>query len=304
MVFDGADRLEVLKEFKDIFDKGSILITTRNPDFNTFLPESKLQAAVTRSEIALQPFPEDVGSTVLRRLAKIGPDEDDAVAHQISKQLGGWPLAISQMAGVIRNQYLTLSEFHERYNDIDERRNLQSTRSNGPVEVERGTMASVCMESFISPQAHVLLDLYSMMDPDCIQESLFTNAIGIEGFPLAFPESEPAYTRARAFLLSASLLQRNRKRQELWIHRVVQDTVRGRMDSERFDEVFKCVIALIEHAWGSIGPDPDQKDVLKLGAHCTPLLPHVLHLHYLHERNGRKVKPSTHFARLLSDAAR
>jgi hypothetical protein len=92
LVFDNADKPDLLHDYLQIYGKGSILATTRDPSIKDCHPNVQ--------EIELQPFQDDEASEFLRLLTKkAGPSDDSRV---ISHYLGGLPLAIAQMAGVIR----------------------------------------------------------------------------------------------------------------------------------------------------------------------------------------------------------
>ena len=67
-------------------------------------------------------FDADKASSLLRRLCHIYREEK--VSLKISQQLGGLSLAITQMTGIIRHNYLTFSEFSEQYEDEIERKHL------------------------------------------------------------------------------------------------------------------------------------------------------------------------------------
>lgn len=70
-------------------------------------------------------------------------EPEDDTARQISDALGGIPLAISQMAGIIRRQYLTLAEFLELYNDHEERAKLYETKFDAHLAPFRHSLSTV-----------------------------------------------------------------------------------------------------------------------------------------------------------------
>ncbi|KAK3935813.1 hypothetical protein QBC46DRAFT_357973 [Diplogelasinospora grovesii] len=114
LVLDNADQPDLLHDYLQIYGRGSILITSRDPSVKECYPPMK--------EIELEPFSDQEAAEFLQSLTrKSVTTEDD---RQISHYLGGLPLAIAQMAGVIRKQLLSMSEFRERLEDPEERSEL------------------------------------------------------------------------------------------------------------------------------------------------------------------------------------
>lgn len=306
VVFDGAGRADTLKEFEPIFHKGSVLITTQDQEFGKALPCD--QGAVTH--IGLNFFNEDEAASFLIRLASkpgVGLDEDRA-AKDIVKEYGygGWPLAISQMARMIRNKYdVSLTEFRDLYTDSNNSRMLLID------DAGQATIASAMKIARLSPHAMATLRVCAMLDPDCIQESLFaipghiasTMEVALNDFPLR----AYVFADARAELLRSSFMHRNPEKQELWMHRVVRDFVRRQCSDESFDQAFRTAAVLVAQAWKS--PGADVRDNLKLWEPCASFLNHVLHLQYVYNdklsciTSQVAIEASFPFAWLLCEAA-
>lgn len=176
--------------------------------------------------------------------------ENAEVSVKIAAKLGGLPLAISQMAAVIRYQYLSFAEFYERYEDESDRRELHSLNAVTPRPEARGNIASIWAVEQVEPHATCLLELCAMLDPDCIQERLFTGNLSAVRQLEHFPKTSFTYS-ARADLIKRSLITRNADRREFRSHRLLQDSVLSKLTPERMLQTFSFAMDLVLSAWGS-----------------------------------------------------
>ena len=80
------------------------------------------------SGLDIGPLYQQDSLSLFHHLTGMTDEPENGTAQQISDALGGVPLAISQMAGIIRRQDLTLAEFLELYNDHEERAKLYETK--------------------------------------------------------------------------------------------------------------------------------------------------------------------------------
>ncbi|KAF2160591.1 hypothetical protein M409DRAFT_28977 [Zasmidium cellare ATCC 36951] len=283
VIFDGVDTMETLKEFEILYGKGSILITSRHPDlFSAFNQDQLSLPKDQRVEIRVENldlFSETEGTAALKKFAELDMNEDvdEQAAREIVGLVDGWPLAIRQMAGIIRNNDLTLPEFYERFKS--ERRDVSAQQIS-----ERDTMLSSIRMAKLSLNAMALLRVCAMLDPDCIQESLFVMETAVETILEDFPLATKRFEDARDELLSASLVQRNAEKKELWMHRVVQDAVRDSCTSSIFDLAFRAAAALVKKAWKPV--PPGVRDNVKLWEPCAAFLRHVLHLQQVFVRTN------------------
>ena len=76
-------------------------------------------------------------------------------------------------------------------------------------------------------------------------------------------------------LTKSSLIRRNRDRKELGIHRIIQDTVRTRMDTGMTKEVFQHVANLLYSAWPFSEFEHSTQRLLE----CEPVVAHVAKIH-------------------------
>jgi hypothetical protein len=249
IVFDNADDPQILPDYWPIQGSGSVLITSRDP-------LSKSIFSTKPSGIDLEPLSDEDGAQLLKRLT----DEEDSehVAEDIAQVLGGLPLAISQMAGVIRRQELKLSEFLESYNDATERASLFGSKFPLGHSMYPHTISSVWVLDSLKPATRILLQVMAFLDPDCMQENVlanFSTKLILVGYPL----SPAAFKDARTELIQASLVVRHKDREELTVHRLVQDSVRAKMTPEENLRTFWSTVQLLWAQWPTAMGSPTKK---------------------------------------------
>lgn len=289
MILDNADNPEIIENLKPIFGSGSILITSRDP-------LSKTSFSLNQVGIDLEPFTEEEAGQFLRTLSQ--GSENEALA--IARRLGCLPMALSQMAGVIRHQYLSYSEFLDMYEDETSHAELHNLTLGPQRATARGNLASIWAIDRLSPQARTLLEYLAFLDPDCIQERIFLdkNAPKFDGLP----QRLLAWNTARGELLQMSLIQRNDRTKDLRVHRLLQDSVKSKMSTERLGSVFRNLIKLLLNAWPTV--TLDQRHSTGRWGNCSELYPHVLCVRNFYQSRfqSNKFEPSMDIANLLNEA--
>lgn len=304
IIFDNVDDLQILPDYWPIQGNGAVLITSRDP-------LSKFIFSTTPFGINLEPFTNEEGATLLKQLT----NEQDAgqVAEDIAQALGGLPLAISQMAGIIRRQDLKLSEFLESYNDAAEHAALFGAKFPLGHSVYPHTISSVWVLDSLKPATRILLKVIAFLDPDCIQEYILANSslkLMLDGYP----PSPAAFREARSELIQSSLLIRHKNREELTVHRLVQDSVRAKMTPEEGAHAFWSAVRLLWAQWPTAMGSPTRKNApvvtpkfhfIDRWPKCATLYPHVLRLKNLYSSiaNSDLMVPKVELAALLNDAA-
>lgn len=308
LIFDNADDPMILADYWPQ-GSGSILITSRDPLAKTIF---------TRTPCGLDvgTFSQDESLSLFHHLTEAFDDPEDDTARQISDAIGGVPLAISQMAGIIRRQDLTLSEFFELYKDHEEHASLYETKFDTNLITYRHSISTVWAFEKLKPLARQLLELISFFDPDAVGEDLLMRAsvemLCKEG--ISFKKSH--YLEARADLLQSSLVQRDKPKQQISVHRIVQDTILTTMDSATKRSMFGQIVQILWADWPSAMPKPSKEPLLpqpkSSGGRlhvgrwpiCAALYPHVLRLHQLWPTiSDPSEATGLHFAKLLNEAA-
>ena len=263
LIFDNADDPTLLSEHWPVAGTGSVIITSRDP-----LTKSHFYIA---NGIDLEPLNTTDAALLLQTLSGYETPKDKADALQISKRLGGLPLAISQTAGLLRRRDLSFEEFLLAYEEpgfqVDVHKQRFSTFRD---RYERALLDTWTFED-LQQESSSLLDILALMDPDRIAEFILTTTteVPIDQYPTTTLEFE----RARTELLKCSLLKRNRDEKTLTIHRIVQDSLRARMSRERLEISFLSTVNLLISSW----PEQDMGFSHNPGlwGQNSEILPHV-----------------------------
>ncbi|XDG08250.1 hypothetical protein ABKA04_007865 [Annulohypoxylon sp. FPYF3050] len=271
VVFDNADEPDILAPYRDITQSGAVLITSRSPLARTsFSPHTM--------NIDIQPFNVKDSGEFVHKVA--GVEGHIKEARDIGQRLGGLPLALAQMAGIIRLQFLSYSEFLELYNDHEEEADILETVLQPLRTTARGNLSTVWAIERFSESARAIIEISSFLDPDCIQESILTDhaaSIKIQ----SFPKRKRQFYDARQQLLGTSLFRHNQELAEYWMHRVTQDVVRSKIEPERREDVFSNSVNIVTSAWPA--PSIGGHDI-KLWEMSEKLYPHVTSLADLYKR--------------------
>jgi hypothetical protein len=307
LIFDNADDPMILADYWPQ-GSGSILVTSRDP-------LAKSMFTSRPSGLDLGPLSQQDSLSLFNYLSANTTDQEDNTAQKISDALGGVPLAISQMAGIIRRQDLTLSEFFELYTDHEEHASLYSTKFDTNLVTYGHSLSTVWASEKLKPQARQLLEVISFLDPDFIGEDLLIAAsaeLFVEG--AKFKKSD--YIEARTDLLQSSLVRRDKQKQQISVHRIVQGVILATMDIEKKRYMLDKVVQLLWAGRPSAMPKPSREPELpqpkSTGGRlhvgrwpvCAAIYPHVLRIHQLwtaisHPSEVTKLL----FAKLLNEAA-
>ena len=291
LVFDGVEDGKVLNEFWPYNAPGSILITSRNPHSWS-------------ASLELKPFSIWEATEYLFRLTErdITPDEQVA-ATAIATRLGGLPLALSQMAGIIAYQDFTFADFlrsFEQHDGSEKFLNWRISDNQRSLSNYEYNVASVWAFDRLGEGAH-LINIISMLDPDAIPEALFTSPV-TEGSSGLIRKVKSSYSSTKSELLVRSLITGNKRDKKLFVHKLVQDVARTRLRQSDIRTYFVACVELINEIW------PFQQLTWRHGiarwAECEELFPHVQRLKMMFPT----ITPSPDsfedygFARLLIDS--
>ena len=297
LILDNADDPDVLTDYTHFFGSGSVLVTSRHPLAKQTFSENPLA-------IDLQPFKDEDAVDLLQKITGGSRQLDEAL--EIVKRLGGLPLAISQMAGIIRRQMLTYPEFLRMYEDQAERTELYGLEMQPRQPTARGNVATIWAIDRLSPHSRSFLNILAFLDPDgiqdCILDMLLRSHSEYQVIPPDVPKTRIEFNFARAELLERSLIRRNEHKGELWIHRVLQDTARGKMNHQKRFEVFTFAVDLIHLVWPKAALD--RRHNTTRWALCQTLYPHILFLRTLYLENDLQgnAEVDVRFAILLNEA--
>lgn len=161
LIFDSADDLNILRLTWPGSTQGSVLVTTR--DFNA-------AHSPASGGFHVRPFDDGVGSNVLLHLLgldkKLAADQEKAL--EVTRALGGLPLALNQIGGFILERKLPLQSFLPYYErnsaKIDSRKTGLSTYEH--------TLSTVWEKPLnkLSGNPYKLLNLLVFFEPGSIHE--------------------------------------------------------------------------------------------------------------------------------------
>ncbi|RFU26344.1 hypothetical protein B7463_g9995, partial [Scytalidium lignicola] len=323
LIFDNADDIRLLRDYWPIGGNGSVLVTSRDP-----LAKTDLYPSIG---IDLEPFSTEEAATLLTQMV-IGdkaPGKDESAAA-LADRLGGLPLAIVQIAALIHRLGMTTKEFLNFYEEQATLVTIPDADTIVPRNQYKHTLFTVWTFENLSPGASSLLELLSLLDPDCIQENIiteyfqFTPTKPVDERQIAktlldstssqpssldlvvstkmdgFPTTKTEYINARTELLKSSLIKRNSVRNEVTLHRLVQEVARGRITPSRLLVVFELCLDLLIHAW----PKDHEEFSYDTSAWAASdiVLPHMLKLQSVFEtalQGDIPVETQRRFAQLL-----
>ncbi|MBD2109302.1 tetratricopeptide repeat protein [Nodosilinea sp. FACHB-13] len=267
LVLDNADDVAMVKPWLPVGPQGHLMLTTRAQALGT---------VAQRLEIK-QLSPED-GALLLLRRAKLVAEtatldaadaEDRALALSLTTELDGLPLALDQAGAYIEEQCLTLTEYLALYRD--EKATLLATR--GELTDDHPSVMVTFALAFqkVAEQSTAAADLVrvcAFLAPDDIPEELFTTGVAELGEYLSPAASQKkVLNEALAAAIRYSLVSRNRNRQTLTIHRLVQEALRVEMAEEEQKQWAERVVNAVTEVF----PNADYENWLQ----CQRIITHA-----------------------------
>ncbi|KAF2177994.1 TPR-like protein [Zopfia rhizophila CBS 207.26] len=276
LIFDNADNLEVLRHAWPTNGEGSVLLTTRDANA-VHSPASK--------GFHVQPFDVADGSEVLLNL--VGFDytstSNREKAVEITKALGGLPLALTQIGGFIAQRKLPLRDFLPLYERNASKIDARKT-SISDYEHTLSTVWEMSMKR-LEGDAHTLFNMLPYFQPDGIDEMiLFQGSSSLHEPAYAFLHDDMDLGDAEAVLLRTGLVDKNAGDAVLSIHRLIQEAILRNQSPDIQKKNFHIVVRILSWAF----PDTWSEDVghqFRSWANCEKCLPHVNHLVAQRERH-------------------
>ncbi|KAJ8133200.1 hypothetical protein O1611_g417 [Lasiodiplodia mahajangana] len=311
IIFDNADDPKAIGDYWPL-GSGSVLITSRDP-------LAKRLFSTCSSGLDLESLSDVDGGALLLKLtgSEKSPKEGaGSLAQHISHSVAGLPLAISQMAGIIRQRDLSLHEFLSIYEDAGKRAQLYGTKYDTSPRAYKYSVATVWALEKLSPDAKGLLKVLSFMDPDIIQESTLFDAAAAMFADMPFTMLR--FRNACTELSQTSLIKSDKRKDDyrISIHRLVQDAVLSTMSNEDISSIFAVLVKTLWDKWPTafIAPtkfspilhhkDSNMRYQVGRFPICAGLYPHIIRLKQLWPSASSSTKDTTiRLAALLNDAA-
>lgn len=270
LILDNADELAILPGFLPPQPGGHLLLTTR----------AQASGRLAR-RLNIESLSPELGMVLLlRRSGLLAPDasleqvspEEQALAIQITQELGGLPLALDQAGAYLEETSTSLAQYWQLYQQY--RADLLRERRGGFVADHPLSVTATWSVSFQriqerNPGAAELLRLLAWLPADAIAEEILpagTALLGpvlgpIVGSPLLLNEALEA-------LRAYSLVHRDPKTHLLALHRLVQAVLQDQQEQEERQMWAERAVRLVNAAF----PVADEE----MWPTCERLLPLAL----------------------------
>ncbi|MGH4009620.1 MAG: FxSxx-COOH system tetratricopeptide repeat protein [Pseudonocardiaceae bacterium] len=263
LVFDSAESPKVVRPFFPASEFGTILITSRNPDWAAIA--NPLEVAVFKREESK------------KLLTRRGPAIDDKEADQLAEKLGDLPLAIAQAAtwraetGMPVHEYLRL--FDEKVAEILD--------TSAPMDYETSVAAAwrVSLDELKTrnPAAHQLLQVCAFFAPDPISRDLFTRVRGDSISPEldAALQDPMRLSKTIRDIHRYGLAKIDHRNNTLQLHRLVQLVLSNRMTPQEQQKMLHGAHVLLANL------DPNDPVPAKQWPQYLNMLPHAYAAHVI-----------------------
>ncbi|KAL6895043.1 hypothetical protein GGI43DRAFT_424491 [Trichoderma evansii] len=267
IVFDNVDNLDVLSEFWPGLGRGSVLVTSRDP-------QARLNMHI-RDGIQLPGLSMVYTQRLLEQLTNSPATlAQEKALQSIADKLGGLPLAINQMAGIYRQLRCSHTDIAKLLDDKGIATTFQTTADLYRGQKSR-SLATIWALDRLEGPTRALLQVICLLDPDAIPEELLTS--GSVGQDVSdYPKTRLEYLRARGELLSSSLINLHEESGELSIHRLIQDSVLHAMSRGQLEAAYRAAIALAIAIW-PFQPMQEHHSIERFSK-CKTFFPSVLRL--------------------------
>lgn len=293
IIFDNVDNLDVLSEFWPGLGRGSVLVTSRDP-------QAKRNMHI-RDGIQLPGLSLANTQLLLEQLtdSPATKAQENAIRSIVGK-LGGLPLAINQMAGLYRQLRCSHTDIAKLLDGKGIATTFQTTADFSKGQESR-SLATIWALDRLKGPTRALLQVICLLDPDAIPQELLTS-FSVKLDLADYPKTMLKYFKARGELLSSSLINLHEESGEISIHRLIQDSVLYDMSPEQLEAAYQTAISLAIAVW----PFQSMKEhhsIARFGK-CETFFPSVLRLKDGLEpmiREGSCSSKSLEVARLFND---
>ncbi|GCE17584.1 hypothetical protein KDK_13840 [Dictyobacter kobayashii] len=232
LILDNVESFADIEGLPPLHARGQTLLTTRS------------QSVGRRAHVDLATMAVDEGALLLLRRANLLDvadaslagvlEEDQARAREITRELGGLPLALDQAGAYIEETQCGLQGYLELYRQryADLLRERGSVDDDYPEKVATTWSLSFEKVQQASSVAGDFLAVCALLDPDAIPKALFDQgAEALSPVLTVLGGDGLAFNEVMRHLLRYSLIRRN-PNQTLTIHRLVQVVLQTKMSQQ------------------------------------------------------------------------
>ncbi|KAH7073934.1 P-loop containing nucleoside triphosphate hydrolase protein [Paraphoma chrysanthemicola] len=245
IVYDNVDDVEMLQHFWPNASRGSGIVTTQRTDV----------AYVVNSGLRLQikPWDEVTGANYLLNLVAADIRDHDTPARtntsavELSRELGGLPLAITHMAEWISQHRCTIQMTVDVYRREPSSLFWSSSQRSFTGGTSLNTIWGLAFSS-LNASSRDLLTVLCFLNPDSVPMSfleLLTNNESDSPGNLGFCQNTPKFIDALRGLMLSSLVSRDSNTQTLSTNRLVQSQFLSRVGHEQRQRGFDCTLHLL-----------------------------------------------------------
>ncbi|KAK0641825.1 P-loop containing nucleoside triphosphate hydrolase protein [Cercophora newfieldiana] len=251
LVFDNADNLDLLANYWPAAGIGSIIITSRDPLSQRYMWNGSGVDLHGLDVLDAAEFLEHISSA----------DGGDAITTKdallLAERFSSFPIPLMRASDMLRQRNISPEELldycQERHfmaeiygASTDE--GAASSHAEGDQRIRDAWSYDKLKTSH--PNAMRLLEVLSLLEPDCIPEFLLIcEPEDAQFLPAPYPASRESYEAARAVLLKSSLIKRSIDKQALTIHRATQDSVMASLSDNDLTTAWQTAILLLDRAW-------------------------------------------------------
>jgi tetratricopeptide (TPR) repeat protein len=269
LILDNADELDILSAFLPPRLGGHVIITTRAAALGRFA-----------RRLLVETFSQEQGVLFLLRRAGLIPldadlsqalPQDQALAQQITQEVGGLPLALDQIGAYLETTGSGLAAYWQQYQHhrIELLKDYRGMVPDHPQPVATTWSLSFQRVEERNPAAADLLRLCAYLSPDVIHEEMLMrgadtlpptlSAVLADGYLL-----DQVIEALRAY----SLITRDIQTKALAVHRLVQTVVRDSLPAETEMQWMLHAVALVNQAFPDVA--------FARWPQCEQCLPHAL----------------------------
>ncbi|MBD1852490.1 tetratricopeptide repeat protein [Leptolyngbya sp. FACHB-711] len=266
LIFDNADRPELLQKFRPQNPQGCILVTSRAPVLDAVgIAEVKQVLKLSRQE--------SIALLMKRTGQEQGTDAERTAAAQLAAEFDDLPLALEQAGAFIRERQIRIQDYWTSYQQ--QRFKLLEQHPAGvnyPASVTTTWAINFQAIQETAPAAADVLQWSALLAADAIPYELLVKGAKHLGdrvqTALAEAETDPLQLANLLNPLACySLIKLEPTAQSYSIHRMVQAVVRQGMTDDQLQQWVNRAVAALNAAFPFV--DYDQ------WTQCARLLPHV-----------------------------
>ena len=252
LILDNADEPDLIAPFLPQMGSGHLLITTR---------ATALRHLGMTTPFTVETFgPSDGALLLLRRAGLLPPDapfeqatqQDQTLALEITRELGGLPLALDQAGAYLEATGTSLAFYQQIYQQhrADLLKERRGSEQDHPDPVATTWLLSFQRVEARNAAAAELLRLCAFLAPDALGEEILLHGRGILG-PMLSPVIADRYLLEQAYeaLRTYSLITRDPSQKTLTVHRLVQAVIRDTLPREVQREWMQQAVLLLNTAF-------------------------------------------------------